>query len=123
MCFTSKILKLILTASFLILFAADAPAQLAKIAGVVVDSQPARITEAKILVAGKRDTKEFATDEEGFFQGDLKPGWFIITISHYGFRTRKFKMFLKPDVVTPLNVTLTVGSQKIGKCPKGAICL
>ena len=36
---------------------------------------------------------------------------------------RKFKMFLKPDVVTPLNVTLTVGSQKIGKCPKGAICL
>src|SRR5205085_9322789 len=108
MCFPSQTMKPIVATFFLILFVANTQAQLAKIAGVVVDPQPARITQAKVIVVGKRDQQEFVTDEEGFFQGDLQPGWYVVTISHYGFSTRKFKLFLKPDVVTPLNVTLTL---------------
>jgi hypothetical protein len=123
MCSILKPQKLILAGVFLILFVANTPAQLAKIAGIVLDPQPARITQAKILVVGKRDKKEFVTDDEGFFQGNLQPGWYTITVSHYGFRSRKFRLFLKPDIVTPVNVILTVPDQKIGKCPKGAICL
>jgi hypothetical protein len=104
---------------FVILLSADAPAQIAKIAGIVVDPQPARITQAKVIVSGKGDRREFTTDDEGFFQGDLKPGWYLITISHYGFQTRKLKLYLKPDVVTALNVTLSLPSFA---CPKGKIC-
>ena len=123
MCFISLTSRLLVAAIFLIVVSVSAHAQLAKIAGIVVDPQPARITEAKVLVVGSHDRRELITDEEGFFHGDLKPGWYVITVSHYGFRTRKLKLFLKPDVVTPVNIVLTVPSQKIGKCPKGAICL
>jgi hypothetical protein len=121
--FFQMMMKPFLATLFLILSAPNAPAQLAKIAGIVVDPQPARITQAKVIVEGKRDRQEFTTDEEGFFQGNVQPGWYVITVSHYGFETRKLKLFLKPDVVTPLNVTLTLPGYKSYKCPKGTICL
>ena len=76
-------------------------------------------TQAKVIVAGKGDRRELTTDDEGFFQSNIQPGWYVITISHYGFQTRKLKLYLKPDVVTPLNVTLYPPSFK---CPQGKIC-
>ena len=112
-------MKPIIATLILFVVPSIASAQLAKVAGIVVDPQPARITQAKVIVAGERERRELATDEEGFFQGDVQPGWYLITVSHYGFETRQFKLFLKADVVTPLNVTLNVRSSK---CPKGQIC-
>ena len=112
-------MKTIAAILFVLIFVANVPAQTAKIAGIVVDRQPARITQAKVIVAGKGDTRELTTDDEGFFQSDLQPGWYVITISHDGFQTRKLKLYLKPDVVTPLNVTLDLPSVK---CPQGKIC-
>ena len=112
-------MKPILATLLLIVVPSIASAQLAKVAGIVVDPQPARIAQAKVIVAGDRERKELTTDEEGFFQGDVQPGWYVITVSQYGFETRQFKLFLKADVVTPLNVTLNVRSDK---CPKGQIC-
>lgn len=109
----------IIATLFLIVVPSIASAQLAKVAGIVVDPQPARITQARVIVAGESERQELTTDEEGFFQGNVKPGWYVITISHFGFETRQVKLFLKADVVTPLNVTLNVRS---GKCPKGQIC-
>ena len=114
-----KIMKLIVVTLLLIVVPSIASAQSAKVAGIVVDHQPARITQAKVLVVGERDRKELTTDEEGFFQGNVEPGWYVITVSHYGFESRQFKLLLKADVVTPLNVTLYV---RTGKCPKGQIC-
>ena len=114
-----KLMKPIIATLFLILVPSLASAQLAKVAGIVVDPQPARITQAKVTVAGEHDRRELTTDEEGFFQGSLQPGWYEITVSHEGFQTRKFKLFLTSDVVTPLNVTLNVWTSK---CPKGQIC-
>ena len=112
-------MKQIIATFILIVVPSIASAQLAKVAGIVVDPQPARIAQAKVIVAGERERRELTTDEEGFFQGDVPPGWYVITVSHYGFETRQFKLFLKADVVTPLNVTLNVRSSK---CPKGLIC-
>lgn len=112
-------MKSIIATLFLIVVPSIASAQLAKVAGIVVDPQPARITQAKVIVAGEHDKRELTTDDEGFFQGSVQPGWYVITVSHYGFETRQFKLFLKADVVTPLNVTLNVRSSK---CPKGQIC-
>ena len=94
-------MKPIIATLFLIVVPSIASAQLAKIAGIVVDPQPARITQAKVVVAGERDRHELTSDEEGFFQGNLDPGWYVITVSHYGFETRQLKLFLKADVVTP----------------------
>ena len=101
-------MKAIVAMLFVILLSANALAQVAKIAGIVIDPQPARITQAKVIVAGKSDRRELTTDDEGFFQSNIQPGWYVITVSHYGFQTRKLKLYLKPDVVTPLNVTLTL---------------
>jgi uncharacterized membrane protein len=115
----STYMRLIIATLFLIVVPSIASAQSAKIAGIVVDPQPARITQAKVVVAGERDRRELTTDEEGYFQGNVEPGWYVITISHYGFETRQFRLLLKTDVVTPLNVTLNVRSDK---CPKGQIC-
>ena len=112
-------MKPIIATLFLILVPSIASAQVAKIAGIVVDPQPARIAQAKVIVAGDRDRRELTTNEEGFFQGNVEPGWYVITVSHYGFETRQFKLLLKADVVTPLNVTLKVLN---AKCPKGQIC-
>lgn len=112
-------MKLIIATLFLIVIPSIASAQLAKVAGIVVDPQPARIAQARVIVAGERDRRELTTDEEGYFQGSLEPGWYVITVSHTGFETRQFRLFLKADVVTPLNVTLSVWT---GKCPKGQIC-
>jgi|ERR1043165_4947821 uncharacterized membrane protein len=112
-------MRLIVATLFLIVVPSIASAQLAKVAGIVVDPQPARIAQATVIVAGEGDRQELSTDEEGFFQGNVKPGWYVITVSHFGFETRQFKLFLKADVVTPLNVTLNVRSSK---CPKGQIC-
>lgn len=115
----ATIMKLIIAALFLLVVESIASAQVAKVAGIVVDPQPARIAQAKVIVAGERDRRELTTDEEGFFQGNVEPGWYVITVSQYGFETRQFKLLLKADVVTPLNVTLNVRS---AKCPKGQIC-
>jgi hypothetical protein len=112
-------MKPIIASLFLILVPSIAFAQLAKIAGIVVDRQPARIAQAKVIVAGERDRRELTTDEEGFFQSNVEPGWYVITVSQQGFEPRQFKLFLKADVVTPLNVTLDVRSSR---CPKGQIC-
>ena len=113
------IMKTIIATLFLIVIPSIASAQVAKVAGIVVDPQPARIVHAKVIVAGERDRWELTTDQEGFFQGNVEPGWYVITVSAYGFETRQFKLLLKADVVTPLNVTLNVRS---AKCPKGQIC-
>jgi len=112
-------MKPVIATLFLVLVPVIAFAQSAKVAGIVVDPQPARITQAKVIVAGERDRRVLTTDEEGFFQGSLQPGWYEITVSHEGFQTRKFRLFLKADEVTPLNVALNVST---GKCPKGQIC-
>ena len=112
-------MKLIFATLFLILVTSIVSAQSAKLAGIVVDPQPARIAQAKVIVAGEGARQELTTDEEGFFQVNVQPGWYVITVSHYGFETRQFRLFLKADVVTPLNVTLNVRSSK---CPKGQIC-
>ncbi len=112
-------MKQIIATLILILVPSIASAQSAKVAGIVVDPQPARIAQAKVIVAGEGIKQELTTDEEGFFQASVQPGWYVITISQYGFETRQFKLFLKADVVTPLNVTLNVRSSK---CPKGQIC-
>src|ERR1044072_9774041 len=112
-------MKLLVATLCLLLLSSIAFAQTAKVAGIVVDPQPARITEAKVIVAGENDRRELTTDQERYFQGNVKPGWYVITVSHFGFETRQFKLFLKADVVTPLNVTLYVRSSK---CPKGQIC-
>jgi hypothetical protein len=112
-------MKTIIATLFLILVPSIASAQVAKVAGIVVDPQPARIAKAKLIISGERDRRELTTDEEGFFQGNVEPGWYVITVSQYGFETRQFRLLLKADVVTPLNVTLNVRSVK---CPKGQIC-
>jgi hypothetical protein len=86
----------------------DKSAEPGKLAAMIVDPNDARISGAKILIVGKHETREVASDDEGFFQVDLKQGRYSVTVTANGFRTARRNIFVKSNTVLALNVKLAV---------------
>ncbi|MFL6374457.1 MAG: carboxypeptidase-like regulatory domain-containing protein [Pyrinomonadaceae bacterium] len=102
-------------------------AQEATIAGIIVDSNGARIPSATIHVVSRNGARDFASDEEGFFKGNLFSGRYTVIAQKLGFANRTYKVFLRSNAVSALNVVLYLPDPKKiqtnFKCPKGQTCI
>ena len=118
-----SVCKIVLILSAILFAAMCGSAQDAMIAGLVVDINGARIPSATIHAVRRSLAKDFASDEEGFFKGNLPAGHYLFTVQKIGFRPRSAHALLKANAVTSLNFILRADTRRSTKCPKGILCL
>src|SRR5688500_2999112 len=71
-----------------------------KLVGMVVDPNGARIATARIFITRRRLSRDVLVNEEGFFQIDLPPGRYRLTITANGFRTARRTVVIRSNAVT-----------------------
>jgi hypothetical protein len=112
----------------LLLAALYAPATYAQessgtVKGIVVDWQYARILPTTIVFVGTSVKEKVRVDHEGSFEIELPAGDYLVKTTAPGFLERRVRFRVEPNAVRTLNMMLDVRPMKVGKCPRGSLCL
>ncbi len=91
--------------------------------GIVVDWQYALILPATIVFVGTSLKEEVRVDHEGSYETALPAGDYLVKATAPGFLERRVRFRVQPNNVRTLNMMLDVRPMKIGKCPRGSLCL
>ena len=98
----------------------------AKIKGLIVDWQYARISHAVIIIKNDLFTKEVRTDDEGAFEIEVDAGTYDLLAKSPGFSPFRRKAYsVKSGDMKTLNILLNAAQPPKAsyKCPRGKTCI
>src|SRR5712675_2933625 len=95
---------------------AQATVSTGSIEGTVLDPRGGTVADAKITVTNKGTSQELRanTSSSGAYNvAALAPGSYLIRVEAKGFKTVQIPVLVQIGIVTPVNITLEVGSEAI----------
>ncbi|MGI8638208.1 MAG: carboxypeptidase-like regulatory domain-containing protein [Segetibacter sp.] len=96
----------------------------AKVKGIVVDWQNARVLATIIVFQNKQFRREITVNPDGEYEIELPVGSYVVKAQRFGFRQYRFKSLkVVANETRTLNIELKYAPTKTYKCPKGQICL